>query len=76
LSLRELAEWTAYYGLEPFGAARDNLHAGIVAATAANIMGAKAKPGDFMLETTRPKQQTPQDMMAMCRMIHTHLGGK
>lgn len=27
----EFSEWMAYYGIEPFGQERDNLHAGIVA---------------------------------------------
>jgi len=44
----------AYYELEPFGARRDNWHAGMIAALLANIhrgKGAKAaSPADFMLE--------------------------
>ncbi len=33
---RELTEWMAFYELEPFGAERGDLQAGIVAATVAN----------------------------------------
>lgn len=51
----ELAEWQAYYGLEPFGEMRADLRAGIVASTVANTMsdrkaGDKAySPADFMV---------------------------
>lgn len=60
MSSRELTEWMIYYEMEPFGAARDNLHAGIVAATMANVNRAKGrkplKPGDFMV---RDAQERP-----------------
>ena len=49
---RELAEWQAYYRLEPFGQERADLRAGIVASTLANIhRDPKRKafaPEDFM----------------------------
>lgn len=35
LTAGELAEWEAYYGLEPWGEQRADLRAGIIAATAA-----------------------------------------
>jgi hypothetical protein len=34
---RELAEWQAYFRLEPFGEARADLRAGIIASTVANV---------------------------------------
>ena len=55
ISSRELSEWMAYYMLEPFGAERDNLHAGLVAAMVHNVnrdpkRGKAADPKDFMLQ--------------------------
>ncbi len=53
ISSRELTEWEAYYGLEPFGQERGDLQAGIVAAVIENAFkekGDKASgPGDFLL---------------------------
>lgn len=36
-SAREIQDWDAYYKVEPWGAARDNMHAGIVAAMVYNV---------------------------------------
>ena len=52
ISERELAEWIAYYGLEPWGEERADLRAGIVASTVANTNrggnNRAHKPSDFM----------------------------
>jgi len=49
---RELAEWVAYYSIEPFGNFRSDLNCGIVASTIANCNRSKTskvfKPMDFM----------------------------
>jgi len=49
---RELAEWIAYYSLEPFGNFRTDLVGGIVASTIANCnrtsKSRSFKPSDFM----------------------------
>ena len=49
---RELAEWVAYYSIEPFGDFRTDLVGGIVASTIANCNRSKHsrsfKPSDFM----------------------------
>lgn len=37
MSSVEFAEIMAYYTLEPWGAERDNLHAGLIASTVANV---------------------------------------
>jgi len=54
MSGSELAEWMVYYAAEPFGTFRDNVHAGLIAATLANIHRKKGtKPltfNDFMLQ--------------------------
>ena len=53
MSSREFSEWMQYAELEPFGPLRDNLHAGMVAATMANAWRDKkhkaVKPTDFLL---------------------------
>lgn len=36
LGFRELRQWEAFYEAEPWGALRDNMHAGLIAATMAN----------------------------------------
>jgi hypothetical protein len=80
ISSRELSEWMAYYMLEPFGAERDNLHAGLVAAMVHNVnrdpkRGKAADPKDFMLEFgveadaegQRSELQTAGDVYGMMR---------
>ena len=74
ISSRELSEWMAYYMLEPFGAERDNLHAGLVAAMVHNVnrdpkRGKAADPKDFMLEfgIEEEEPQTSGDVYEMMR---------
>ena len=60
MSGRELADWVEYYRLEPFGAYRDNIHAGMIAAQVVNMTprkkGAKAlTAADFMVEDRTEK---------------------
>jgi hypothetical protein len=54
LSARELDDWRAFYAVEPWGAWRENLHAGLVASTIANVNRAKGSKAfsamDFMLK--------------------------
>lgn len=49
-----------YYSIEPFGSKRDNMHAGLIAATVANVNISKKRdkmsPDDFMLKTKREKE--------------------
>lgn len=59
LDSRELSEWMAYYSIEPWGAERDNLHAGIVAKAIYDVNQDPKKhrdisPADFLL---REKKQ-------------------
>lgn len=53
MSFNELRAWEAYYAVEPWGAIRDNMHAGLVAAAVVNVnrrKGAKAATHkDFLL---------------------------
>jgi hypothetical protein len=56
-----MAEAMAYYSIEPFGANRDNIHAGLICSTIANVNRSKnQKPftaGDFMLKHKSDEQQ-------------------
>jgi len=65
---RELSEWMAYYELNPFGSVRDDLQAGIVASTIANVNRGKNDksftPSDFMPYMDKP-QQSEGDMQAV-----------
>lgn len=64
----ELAEWIAYYSLEPFGQERDSLNSAIIAATIANANRASKsktyKPSDFMPDFEH-KEQSAEDMKAI-----------
>jgi hypothetical protein len=54
ISSRELSEWQAYYAMEPFGGERDDLQAGLVASTIANVNRDPKK---------RKQAYTPQDFL-------------
>ncbi|MFA5162089.1 MAG: DUF4035 domain-containing protein [Elusimicrobiales bacterium] len=79
ISSRELTEWQAYYGIEPFGEERADLRAGIIAATGANVFRGKGikpyKPQDFMPKFGGETQDWRQ-MLAKVRIINAALGGK
>lgn len=52
VSARELADWAAYWGVEPWGAERDNMHAAVIASLIFNANRGKdtepRKMDDFM----------------------------
>lgn len=54
VSSREFAEYWALYQLDPWGPERDDLRAGIVASTVANVNRDRRK---------RPRPYTPQEFM-------------
>lgn len=66
-TIREYAQWVAFYGFEPWGEERADLRAGIIAATVANAFGGgKAKPQDYMPNFDRRiKRQTVQEQQAV-----------
>ena len=64
----ELAEWMQFYGASPFGDERNDLHAGIIAATIANVNSSKGRafqPQDFMPYKQDSYQQTSEDMQTL-----------
>jgi hypothetical protein len=77
ISALELAEWEAYYHMEPFGEERADLRAGIVASTVANVQRDRKKkpqpfkPEDFMPKFNKPRKQTPAELREFARMMAT-----
>jgi len=63
LSSQELSEWMAYYSIEPFGPAREDYRAGLIAATTANCAGSKKvlQPTDFISIYQQPKSMSFMD---------------
>jgi hypothetical protein len=63
---REFAEWMAYYNIEPFGPEREDLRAGIVACTIANVNRGKGtrsmKPSDFVPKFGGKSRQSESEM--------------
>ena len=79
LSSRELAEWMAFYSIEPFGPSREDYRAGLIAATTANCSGGSKKvlqPTDFIKIYQQPKtlsyidrKKAQSQQMAMFRSL-------
>jgi hypothetical protein len=73
VSSKELTEWLAYYGLEPFGAERNDLGHAITASTIANANRGKQKRPfkveEFMPKFDKPKGQTPEQMIQFAAMM-------
>lgn len=71
---RELAEWAAYYSIEPFGEERDDLRAGIVASVIANVNRGKSskvyEPQDFM-PFSKKKTSVRDEVMALKSFLLT-----
>lgn len=64
---RELAEWEAFFALEPFGPGVEDERWAALMAMTANAAGAKARPEQFRLGW-RPPEPT-QDQAAVIRML-------
>ncbi len=71
ISSRELSEWMAYAQLEPWGEARADLRAGIVASTVANTARDPKKrkkpfaPEDFMPKFEKETQSAEEQRARM-----------
>lgn len=84
ISSRELAEWAAYFKLEPFGEERADVRAALVAATVANTARNPKKrrrpftAQDFMprFELKQERRQTWQEQLRIVEMFNLALGGK
>jgi len=74
LSSAQIAEWIAYYNVEPFGFTTDWLRTGVVAAMIANVnrkKGAKpAMPEDFVPTNRKArKRQTIAEQRGVLQQI-------
>lgn len=80
ISGRELAEWRAFYEIEPFGAEREDLRAGIVASTVANTARNPKRrrrpyrPREFMPNFRPPMDW--QEQLAFVQALNNALGGR
>lgn len=63
----QIAEWQAFYSIEPFGEAVEWYRTGVVASTVANMLrnrkSSPVKPTDFVPKEPK-KKQTPAEMKA------------
>lgn len=59
LGAAELDDWYSYWSEEPWGAWRDNVHAGLIAAACLSpyMKGQKATFEDFMLKSSDKKRE-------------------
>jgi hypothetical protein len=69
ISAREFAEWCAFDRLDPIGAERADLRAGIIASTVHNVHRGQrqrpSRPVDFMPKfERRGRRQTAEEMQA------------
>lgn len=86
ISSKELTEWRAYAALEPFGEARADLRAGIVARTVAEVhRDPKRRKRPFEVKEFMPRfeetagedvEQTPEQQLALVEMLNAAFGGK
>lgn len=82
MSSAELAEWRAFYGIEPWGDERADLRMGILASLYANSKRRRAskrlKPIDFMpfSDAQREQMTDPEEQKRYLRGLTAMLGGK
>lgn len=73
LDSRELTEWFLYDALDPFGQARADLRAGVIASTVANCHSTKGhfKPSDFVVKygPRVVERKTPEQLATTARAI-------
>lgn len=74
MSSAEFSDWQHYHNLYPFGTARDNMHAGLIAQQIANSnLNQGQRPyslDDFMLKSAECKErEATQSLMAFMLQI-------
>lgn len=78
LDSRQIAEWIAYYSIEPFGEHAAYWRAGQIASTIANVNRPKGKRAftveDFMPSEpkVKPRVQSVDEMAAVLRQAYKH----
>ena len=81
MSSTEFVDWKTFYLLEPFGTAREDERAGVVAATVANVFRKKNtaphKPSSFFPPYLKRKNtNTWQEQLELVEALNQMLGGK
>lgn len=80
MSSRLFLEWIAYDRVEPFGPWRDDIRAGVVASTIANVNRSKKTdaytPNDFIPEFKMREVDTDVTMSDKIQMIARALGAR
>jgi hypothetical protein len=82
LSSRQLAEWLAFFRLEPWGEERADLRAGIVASTVANVHrdGKKRRkpysPEEFMPRFEVEEEAPEETALRLMGQLRRALGGR
>lgn len=90
MSSKELAEWIAFYRIEPFGEVRGDLQAGIIASVIAEgNRDSKKRPkpytpldfipdfaNEFAQVAETKKAQTPEEQIAIVELLNRRFGGK
>ena len=73
LSCYQLAEWKAYYSIEPFGEVRADWRQGITSMILANAntgkKGRTYKVSDFMLVDKKRRKQSPEQMVKLLQTL-------
>lgn len=82
MSVHEFNLWVELYRVDPWGEWRDDLRAGIVASTVANVMttGGKFKPSDFVPDfdpraAEEPAEKTPEQLKDVLLKVTAMMGG-
>lgn len=87
ISSQELSEWMAFYSLEPWGTEVDDLRAGIIASTIANVnRDPKKRRKPYKAQDFMPvwggrggghekRQQTAEEQKRIIQMWNALLGG-
>ena len=70
MTLREFAMWQAYYRVEPFGQARDDMRSAVSTAILAGMWSGKSiTPEDCLLKFKDGTEQTQQEMETTLRTL-------
>ena len=82
----ELAEWMAFFRLNPFGERRADIRAALISSVIANVNRGKDQPPfkveDFIIKYDQPELDEPervqdwQQQLALVEMLNSAFGGK
>ena len=80
MTAQQIAEWRAFYSLEPLGERRGDAQAALISCTMRNIWRGKsaaaAKMSDFMLDFEPKPPQSEDDMKRVLIQLTGMMGGE